>query len=66
MTKNALLHPTRRGLLMAGGAGLPTAALPGYVGAQAAPGPVAGGWRGAAAVKAARERGWLVGLTGAG
>jgi branched-chain amino acid transport system substrate-binding protein len=37
MTKNALLHPTRRGLLMAGGAGLLTAALPGLVGAQAAP-----------------------------
>ncbi|MCU0828314.1 MAG: ABC transporter substrate-binding protein [Tabrizicola sp.] len=36
MTKG-LLHPTRRGLLMAGGAGLLTAALPGYVGAQAAP-----------------------------
>jgi branched-chain amino acid transport system substrate-binding protein len=32
-----LLHPTRRGLLMAGGAGLLTAALPGQVGAQAAP-----------------------------
>jgi branched-chain amino acid transport system substrate-binding protein len=37
MTKNALLTPTRRGLLMAGGAGLLTAALPGHVGAQAAP-----------------------------
>ena len=34
---NGLLHPTRRGLLMAGGAGLLTAALPGYVAAQAAP-----------------------------
>ena len=33
----SLLHPTRRGLLLAGGAGLLTAALPGYVGAQAAP-----------------------------
>ncbi len=32
-----LLHPTRRGLLLAGGAGLLTAALPGYVAAQAAP-----------------------------
>ena len=29
---NGLLHPTRRGLLMAGGAGLLTAALPGHVG----------------------------------
>jgi branched-chain amino acid transport system substrate-binding protein len=37
MTKNALLQPTRRGLLLAGGAGLLTAALPGHVGAQAAP-----------------------------
>ncbi len=34
---NGLLHPTRRGLLMAGGAGLLTAALPGHVAAQAAP-----------------------------
>ena len=34
---NGLLTPTRRGLLMAGSAGLLTAALPGYVGAQAAP-----------------------------
>lgn len=34
---NGLLHPSRRGLLMAGGAGLLTAALPGYVAAQAAP-----------------------------
>jgi branched-chain amino acid transport system substrate-binding protein len=32
-----LLRPTRRGLLLAGGAGLLTAALPGHVGAQAAP-----------------------------
>jgi branched-chain amino acid transport system substrate-binding protein len=33
-----LLHPTRRGLLMAGnGAGFLTAALPGFVTAQAAP-----------------------------
>ena len=32
-----LLHPTRRRLLMAGGAGLLTAALPGYVAAQGAP-----------------------------
>jgi branched-chain amino acid transport system substrate-binding protein len=37
MTKSALLQPTRRGLLLAGGAGLLTAALPGHVGAQAAP-----------------------------
>jgi branched-chain amino acid transport system substrate-binding protein len=37
MTKNALLQPTRRGLLLAGGAGLLAAALPGHVGAQAAP-----------------------------
>jgi branched-chain amino acid transport system substrate-binding protein len=34
---NGLLTPTRRGLLLAGGAGLLTAALPGHVGAQAAP-----------------------------
>ena len=32
-----LLHPTRRGLLLAGGAGLLTAALPGFVAAQGAP-----------------------------
>ena len=32
-----LLHPTRRGLLMAGGAGVLTAALPGFVVAQASP-----------------------------
>ena len=34
---NGLLHPTRRGLLLAGGAGLLTAALPGHVSAQGAP-----------------------------
>jgi branched-chain amino acid transport system substrate-binding protein len=33
----SLLHPTRRGLLLAGGAGLLTAALPGHVAAQGAP-----------------------------
>jgi branched-chain amino acid transport system substrate-binding protein len=37
MTKNAIFNPTRRGLLLAGGAGLLTAAMPGYVGAQASP-----------------------------
>ena len=37
MTKLTTFNPTRRGLLMAGGAGLLTAALPGYVSAQGAP-----------------------------
>ena len=37
MTRNTLLHPTRRSLLLASGAGLLAASLPGHVGAQAAP-----------------------------
>ncbi|MBL9052929.1 MAG: ABC transporter substrate-binding protein, partial [Tabrizicola sp.] len=37
MTQATIFNPTRRGLLMAGGAGLLTAALPGYVAAQATP-----------------------------
>lgn len=37
MTTSSLLQPTRRGLLLAGGAGVLTAALPGHLAAQAAP-----------------------------